>query len=52
MNIYKKPKIQILKFEVEDILTISSADIDGKDIGFKDSWIKEEEKEVAELLKY
>lgn len=48
MKIYEKPKIQIIKFEIEDILTISSADIDGKGVEFKDSWINDETTAVVD----
>ena len=40
MKIYNKPELEITKFEVEDIITVSStdADIDGGSAAFPEGW--------------
>jgi len=40
MKSYTKPEITIKKFQRENVITTSSADIDGGNAGFLDSWIK------------
>lgn len=39
MKKYEKPEISIKKFTVEDILSMSSANIDGGSAEFPGSWI-------------
>lgn len=38
MKKYEHPQIKSVKFDVEDILTSSSADIDGGRVSFLNSW--------------
>lgn len=39
MKKYEQPQFTITKFEIEDIITISSADINGGDTSFPGSWV-------------
>ena len=42
MRKYEKPEIEIIKFEVEDVIAASGirTDVDGGIAGFLDSWLK------------
>jgi len=42
MKKYESPEIEILKLDIEDIISASSlpqADIDGGSVGFKENWL-------------
>ena len=39
MKKYEQPQLTIAKFKIEDIITTSSADIDGGNTRFPSSWI-------------
>jgi len=39
MKNYIQPQLEIAKFEIEDIITISSANIDGGNTSFPGSWV-------------
>ena len=39
MNIYKKPELKITLIEVQDVITSSTADIDGGNTSYPDSWL-------------
>lgn len=39
MKKYEKPEITIIKFEIEDVIASSFADIDGGSTNFPGSWL-------------